>query len=158
MSAITKFRDWTASHNPKWLALVRVALGAALLLKGVNFLDNTTELQESINNGADFFIPYSGFLSTAIPWIHIVGGFMIIIGIFTRLASLIQMPVLLGAVLFVNSKKGFFTIETDLSYSIIIVVLLLVFLIEGSGPLSLSAYFRENDGQGGTTHAENTAA
>ncbi|HMO63270.1 MAG TPA: DoxX family membrane protein [Ferruginibacter sp.] len=141
MSAITKFRDWTASHNPKWLALIRVALGAALLLRGVNFLDNTAELQTSID--ASVFQSHSEWIAHAIPWIHIGGGFLIIIGLFTRFASLIQMPVLIGAVFFINSKKGFFTTETSLPYSIIILLLLIVFLIEGSGMLSLAQYFRE---------------
>lgn len=143
MPIFTKFKDWTASHNPKWLALIRVALGAALLLKGVNFLDNTQELETSID--ASVFQSSSHWLAHAIPWVHIVGGFLIIIGLFTRFASLVQMPVLMGAVLFINSKKGFFTTETNLPYSIIILVLLIVFLIEGSGPLSLSSYFREDE-------------
>ncbi len=143
MSFISSFREWTAAHNPKWLALIRVALGAALLLRGVNFLDNTEELRVSID--ASVFQSSSDWLAHAIPWIHIGGGFLIIIGLFTRFASLIQMPVLVGAVFFINSKKGFFTTETDLSYSIIIMLLLIVFLIEGSGSLSLAQYFRDDE-------------
>jgi putative oxidoreductase len=143
MSFISKFREWTAAHNPKWLALIRVALGAALLLRGVNFLDNTAELQTSID--ATVFQSSSDWLAHVIPWVHILGGFLIIIGLFTRFASLVQMPVLMGAVFFINSKKGFFTAETDLSYSIIIMLLLVVFLIEGSGSLSLAQYFRDDE-------------
>ena len=152
MQMFTNFKEWTASHNPKWLALIRVALGAALLLRGVNFLDNTDELQTSID--ASVFQSSSQWLAHFIPWAHIVGGFLIIIGLFTRFASLVQMPILVGAVLFINSQKGFFTAETNLPYSIIILVLLIVFLIEGSGPLSLSSYFRDN----GPEQVQNTAA
>lgn len=141
MSAISKFREWTTAHNPKWLALIRVALGAALLLKGVNFLDNTEELQTSLD--ASVFQTSSEWLAHMIPWVHIGGGFLIIIGLFTRFAALIQIPVLVGAVFFINSKRGFFTTETSLPYSIIILLLLLVFLIEGSGALSLAQYFKE---------------
>ena len=143
MSFVTKFKEWTAAHNPKWLALIRVALGAALLLRGVNFLDNTAELQASIDSSV--FQSSSDWIAHAVTWIHIVGGFLIIIGLFTRLASLVQMPILLGAIFFINSKKGFFTTETDLSYSIIVFLLLAVFVIEGSGQLSLSAYFRDEE-------------
>lgn len=143
MSFVAKFKEWTTAHNPKWLALIRVALGAALLLRGVNFLDNTQELQTSID--ASVFQSSSEWIAHAVTWIHIVGGFLVIIGLFTRLACLVQMPVLLGAIFFIESKKGFFTTETNLSYSIIIFLLLLVFVIEGSGQLSLSAYFREDE-------------
>ena len=142
MSFFTKFTAWTKTHNPKWLALVRVALGAALLLRGVNFLDNTQELQTSID--ASILQSSSDFLSHLIPWVHIAGGFLIIIGLFTRFAVLLQMPVLIGAVLFIDSSRGFFTSETNLPYSILILVLLIVFLIEGSGPLSLASYFRDD--------------
>ena len=54
-----------------------------------------------------------------------------------------QLPFMLGAILFINSKKGFFGAETDLIYSLVLLVLLVVFVIEGSGPLSLSTFFRE---------------
>jgi putative oxidoreductase len=78
-----------------------------------------------------------------IPWIHIGGGFLIIIGLFTRFASFIQVPVILGAIIFVTSKRGLYKAETDLSLSIIILLLALVFVVEGSGPLSLANYFKE---------------
>lgn len=155
MSAITKFREWTTAHNPKWLALIRVALGAALLLKGVNFLDNTEELQTSID--ASILQSSGEWLAHAIPWIHIGGGFLIIIGLFTRFAALIQIPVLIGAVFFINSKRGFFTTETSLPYSIIILLLLLIFLIEGSGALSLAQYFREAEEPAPNPNGSSTA-
>ena len=79
----------------------------------------------------------------SIPWIHIAGGFLIIIGLFTRFAAFIQIPILAGAIFFINSKKGFFTAQTDLSLSVIIILLLFVFVVEGSGPLSLASYFKE---------------
>ena len=78
-----------------------------------------------------------------IPWIHIGGGFLIIIGLFTRFAAFIQIPVLLGAIFFVTSKRGLFKAETDFSFSIIILLLVIVFVVEGSGPLSLANYFKE---------------
>jgi putative oxidoreductase len=154
MGLLKNIQDWTSSHNPKWLALFRVALGATLLLRGVSFLNNLPDMERMIeaNNLSD----YKGLLMNSIPWIHVAGGFLIIIGLFTRFAAIIQIPILAGAVLFINSKKGFFTAETDLSLSIIIFLLLLVFVVEGSGPLSLASYFREE--QEAEHEAEKTAA
>ena len=138
---LAKFREWTNSHNPKWLALFRVAFGATLLLRGVAFLNDPAKFGTLISdNGLG---NYQDLLMNTIPWIHIGGGFLIIIGLFTRFAAFIQIPVLLGAVFFVTSKRGLFKAETDFSFSIIILLLVLVFVVEGSGPLSLANYFKE---------------
>ena len=138
---LAKFREWTNSHNPKWLALFRVALGATLLLRGVSFLNDPAKFGTLISdNGLG---NYQDLLMNTIPWIHIGGGFLIIIGLFTRFAAFIQIPVLLGAVFFVTSKRGLFKAETDFSFSIIILLLVIVFVVEGSGPLSLANYFKE---------------
>ncbi len=141
MSIISKFREWTNSHNPKWLALFRVALGATLLLRGVSFLNNPPNLETLIVDNE--LGQYKDLLMYTIPWIHVGGGFLIIIGLFTRFAALIQIPVIAGAIFFVSSKRGLFTAETDFSLSIIILLLCLVFVVEGSGPLSLANYFKE---------------
>ncbi|MEN9571848.1 MAG: hypothetical protein RL172_3079 [Bacteroidota bacterium] len=149
MGFIQQFKAWTDAHNPKWLALVRVALGAALLLKGVNFLNDLPGLDRLIEENN--LTSYGNLISNSVPWIHIGGGFLIILGLFTRFAAFIQLPILVAAIFFINSKQGFFAGETDLIYSIVILILLLVFVIEGSGPLSLSTYFREVEEEGRTT-------
>ncbi len=138
---LKNLQDWTSTHNPKWLALFRVALGATLLLRGVSFLNNLPDLERVIDQNN--LTNYKNLMMNSIPWIHIAGGFLIIIGLFTRFAAFIQIPILAGAIFFINSKKGFFTAETDLSLSVIIILLLFVFVVEGSGPLSLASYFKE---------------
>jgi putative oxidoreductase len=148
MGFIQQVKDWSAAHNPKWLALVRVALGAALLLRGVNFLNDLPGLDRLIEQNN--LTAYGDLIRNSVPWIHVAGGFLIIIGLFTRFASFVQIPVLVCAILFVNSKKGFFGAQTDLIYSIILLLLLFVFVIEGSGPLSLSTYFKEVEAENAT--------
>jgi uncharacterized membrane protein YphA (DoxX/SURF4 family) len=143
MSLLAQIKNWTDSHNPKWLALFRVALGAILLLRGVAFLNNLPELEKMIieNNLSE----YKNVLKNFLPWIHIAGGFLIIIGIFTRFAAFIQIPVLLGALLFITSKNSIFSTETNLSFSILILLMLTLFVVEGSGSLSLAGYFKEEE-------------
>jgi uncharacterized membrane protein YphA (DoxX/SURF4 family) len=143
MSLLTKIKSWTDNHNPKWLALFRVALGAILLLRGVAFLNNLPELERMINENN--LSEYRSLLRNALPWVHIAGGFLIIIGIFTRFAAFVQIPVLLAVVFFITNKNGVFAVETDLSFSILILLMLVVFVIEGSGTLSLAGYFKEEE-------------
>lgn len=136
-----KLREWTNSHNPKWLALFRVALGAILLLRGVAFLNEPEKFRTLLIDNK--LGEYQDILMMTIPWIHIGGGFLIIIGLFTRFAAFIQMPVIIGAIIFVTSTRGLYKAETDLSLSIIVLLLAFVFVVEGSGPLSLANYFKE---------------
>lgn len=143
MNLIKNIQDWTNAHNPKWLALFRVALGAALLLKGVSLLNNLPDFGRLVDENN--LSGYKNLIVDSVPWIHIAGGFLIIIGMFTRFAALIQIPVLLATILFISSKQGYFSIQTDLGVSLIILFLLLVFILEGSGPLSLAGYFKDEE-------------
>jgi len=68
-----------------------------------------------------------------------VGGIMITLGILTRFSSIIQIPIVLGAV-FVNDSL-LSPINTQLWYSVVALALLVVFIVIGSGPLSLDRYF-----------------
>jgi putative oxidoreductase len=143
MSLLRQIENWSSSHNPKWLAFFRVALGVLLFMRGISFLTNQDEFEEMI--AASKLHEYSNSLGHIIPWVHIVGGFIIIIGVMTRISCFIQIPVLIGAIIFINSSKGIFTFETAFSFSVIVLLLLIVFFIEGGGPLSLVNYLKNNE-------------
>ena len=84
------------------------------------------------------------WLAIVITWLHLLGGFFIIIGLFTRLSTLLLIPVLLVAVLFVNLPRGIFAPGSEFGFSLAVLILLIVFFVEGGGPLSLDDYFRRN--------------
>jgi uncharacterized membrane protein YphA (DoxX/SURF4 family) len=67
---------------------------------------------------------------------------MIILGLFTRVAVIIQLPVLIGAVFFVNAGHGFMNVDSQLGLSILVLLLLFFFLLEGGGPYSLDRYVK----------------
>jgi len=75
---------------------------------------------------------------------NILGGVMIIIGLQTRLMCLIQIPILIGAVIFINAQRGGFAPQSEMGLAILALLLTILFLIEGSGPLSLDKYFYHN--------------
>jgi uncharacterized membrane protein YphA (DoxX/SURF4 family) len=82
-----------------------------------------------------------GFLtlgSWAYPLImlHLIGGFLIAFGCLTRLACLLQLPFLLGAVVLVNAPAGVVPPDSSWWLSFIILLGLIFFLIEGGGPWS----------------------
>ena len=84
----------------------------------------------------------NGWLPIVITWLHLLGGFFIIIGLFTRLSTLFLIPVLAGAVIFINLPRGIFAHGSEFGFSLAILILLIVFFIEGGGPLSMDDYFK----------------
>lgn len=140
MKYLHQINEWSSKHHPKWFVVLRVFLGLSLIITGIRFIKNEVELEQLINQTA--FSQSIAWLNTFIPWLHLIGGILILAGLFTRLSALLQIPVLLGAVFFVNAKHSIFSGESDLFFSIIVLLLLVVFLIEGGGLFSLDNALR----------------
>ena len=68
---------------------------------------------------------------------HMIGGLLLLIGFFSRLAAFIQIPVLVVAVFFVDFSHGFATANQSLELSSLSFVLLSVILLFGAGTWSL---------------------
>jgi len=146
MNLIEKFENWGDKHHPKWLDIIRIALGIFLCYKGVDYLLNTSSLISLMKNTS----PFSDFaiilLGHYIALAHILGGFFLSIGMFTRAACIIQIPILLGAIIFVNfsNTKIAFSPYSELFLSVIVLLLLVYFMIIGNGPLSVKMPPEEN--------------
>ena len=139
---IHQLEKWSIAHHPRWLVFLRVALGIALFLKGISFISDVVSFQNLLAQGS--LTGLSEWLTLAITWAHLLGGFLIIIGLLTRWAVALQIPILLGAVFFINAPKGFMEPNSELIFSILVLLLLIFFFFEGGGPLSLDNYFRKH--------------
>src|SRR5258708_21598640 len=118
MSTIHKIEDWGNSHRPGWLDACRIVLGVFITFKGFQFMVNIESL-EMTTSGMNF--AFSGaVLAHYIIFAHALGGPLIAFGLFTRFVCLLQLPILIGAVIFVNASKGF--LSTDLEISAIALV------------------------------------
>jgi putative oxidoreductase len=73
---------------------------------------------------------------------HIIGGILLVL--FTRFACLIQIPKLITAVIFVNTKGEMRRLYSELFLSIIVLFLHEYFLIVGNGPWSYKITDKEN--------------
>ncbi|MEO7800736.1 MAG: DoxX family protein [Ginsengibacter sp.] len=135
MNLLQQIELWGDRHHPKWLDFIRIALGVFLCYKGIDFLIHMSTLiglMKGQTFGAFAYILAGQYVVFA----HILGGFLLAIGLFTRFACLIQIPIQLGAVLFVNTNPDLLRPYSALVFSIIVLLLLIYFLIIGSGPLS----------------------
>lgn len=129
--------DWGDRHHPKILDFIRMLLGIFLFVKGNIFLNHSGYLRDLIIDSGAIKQP-TGVITTIIDYVtymHMVGGTLIFLGVYTRLWALLQLPIVFAAVFFVNITSPF--IDSELWLSILVLALLLLFLVIGSGPLSL---------------------
>jgi putative oxidoreductase len=141
MGTLQQIHRWSLTHHPRWLVVLRVALGLCLFIKGISFLINTSTLEELVRGS--LVANRSDWLVIGITWTHLLGGFLIIIGLLTRWAVLLQIPILMGAIIFINTRREAFG-SFELPFALIVLVLLIIFLIEGGGPLSLDNFFSKH--------------
>jgi putative oxidoreductase len=68
---------------------------------------------------------------------HGLGGICLALGLFTRWAALANVPVMLGALLFVHLKRGFWADKGGYEYVLVLLVATLAVAMIGGGALSL---------------------
>ena len=142
MDIVHKIESWGDRHHPRLLDIIRIALGVFLLLKGIAFMQNTSALKEIIENHSNLTLSPSVFMIMVYyaTFVHLAGGTLIALGLVTRLAAIVQVPVVFAAVFFVNDLQS--PLNAELWASVICLALLVVFMIIGSGKLSLENYFK----------------
>ncbi len=128
----------TGENVPKWVFILRIVVGLALILKAYTFFNNPTILNNAFANSG--ILKSTNFLIPLVPWVNLIGGILLTVGLFTRLAALVQIPLMFGAVLFVNLKD---TATADLPFSFLILVLVVVFSFIGGGYFSLDDAYRK---------------
>lgn len=126
-----KFFSYFEERSNYAYALIRIFLGFALFIRGFLFVTDPHTLTELAGSEQNFWI----YAYVAIG--HLVGGLLVGIGFLTRLASLIQIPILLGAVFIVHLKQGLITSGQSLEISVLVLFLLVVIFLFGHGELSL---------------------
>ena len=131
---LEKIEHYGDTHHPMWLDFLRLALGIVLFFKGIQFVSHIEQLQQII---LDSRFPWlSIFIAHYVALVHLAGGPLIATGLITRVAALFQIPVLIGAIVFVHKWDGFIVNGSELLFAIIVLMLLVFFLVYGSGPLS----------------------
>ena len=141
--APARFRAWSHTHADFFLDAIRIYLGLGLFIKGFYILSHQEEFGQLLHENS---MPF-GMLALAhyvIP-AHFVGGAMLLVGFITRAAAISQLPLLIGAVFYVYLPK-FSTLELrqNLEFSALVLFLLTILSIAGSGRLSVDYAAQRN--------------
>ncbi len=137
--AITRHR---VVSPPNLLSVFRIIAGIILVYKASLFMRDFVLAEKAIQKtGIRLFADNVETWSNILTYAGLLCGLFIIMGLFTRWAAIIQIPVLIVAVFFVNIKYiGDNIFEFILSMAMLL--LLILFAIKGSGPFSADEYFR----------------
>jgi uncharacterized membrane protein YphA (DoxX/SURF4 family) len=119
-----------------------MALGVFIFIKGVMFIADYRGLQHMIETS--HFIGYASGIAHLVAFAHLAGGPMIAMGLKTRFACLVQIPILIGAVLFTSFGKGIYAENYYLFEAAITLILLIFYAFYGSGFLSIDRKLRDN--------------
>lgn len=132
-------------HQFAPLDLLRTFFGAALAIKGIFFIANIDAVEKITGSMGGF----GDLAAWYVIFAHIVGGLAISLGVGTRIASLFNIPVLLGAIFFVHKGEGMFGSGSDLQFSILVLIMLVSFVWSGDGKFSLKSLLDGDTKQAG---------
>lgn len=119
-------------------------LGVILVWQVLYFIANKSAIIQIVDQYGFGF--YTMTAAHAIIGIHLVGGLLIFSGLLTRFAAAIQLPVLICNIIFIVIPNGFMTIKPEAELSPIVLAMVILFLFEGSGELSLDGYLKRHNG------------
>lgn len=133
-----KIVAWAESHRELWLDCIRIYLGLGLFVRGlVLVFDLPSEFFIDVMHRAGDSWLTSAAMIHYVTLAHFVGGGLLALGFLTRIAAAVQIPILVGAVIFIHKGEGLMNVGQSLEFSALVLFLLGVFFLNGSGKLSL---------------------
>ncbi len=134
MKLFSDILHWFETHNGVAYSLIRIFLGFALFIRAWVLISDPTAIIELAGTNKLFW--WYSYISIA----HLIGGFLLMLGLVTRLAALLQIPILVGAVFFFHFRQGLVTTGQSLELSVLVLILLIIYFLFGSGVLAIDKY------------------
>ena len=134
----------TNNTNPTWIALIRIVLGMLLIWKGLLFTQDAGELQVAIlRTGVGEYAGFLDVIAAAVSILTLVSGIFIMVGLFTRIVSYIQLAMIFLGISFIYST-GIERNSFEMISTIIILSLLVLIASKGSGSISFDKAIEKN--------------
>jgi putative oxidoreductase len=133
-----RFITWAEARRDLWLDCIRIYLGLGLFARGLLLITNTSTgyFVDMLQRAGQPWL-LTGMMLHYVMLAHFLGGLLLTIGFLTRIAALVQVPILAGAVFVVHRQDGLFAMGQSLEFSALVLFLLTVFIVNGAGKLSL---------------------
>lgn len=120
-------------------SFIRIFLGIILFVRGWLIFSDPATIVE-LAGAEKSFLLYS-YIAIA----HMLGGFFLAVGYFTRFAALIQIPVLFSAAFLIHGNNGLMMGSQSFELAVLVFFLLLIYFVFGAGPVSGYHYFSKKN-------------
>ncbi|MEM6328131.1 MAG: DoxX family membrane protein [Bacteroidota bacterium] len=130
---LSRLNTWADTHRDIALDLVRIYLGLGLFFRGIVFLNDSSTFFDLA--GGDAFAAAGVALYVGLA--HLGGGLLLALGLLTRVAALLQIPVLLGATFLIHLPESLLTANQSFAFSALVLALLSLYAVWGGGRWSL---------------------
>jgi putative oxidoreductase len=137
MDRINDALQWLDDNQNLAYSLIRFFIGTALFVRGwIFFADPGTVTELAREESLFMWFSYVTFG-------HLIGGMLLMAGLLTRLAAILQIPILIGAVFIVNAGQKLASVNQSLELAVMVLVLLIIYSLFGSGSFSLDRYLAD---------------
>ncbi len=123
---------------------LRMFLGVALVIKGIYFIMNMSEIESSLALGESLALGQT-MIAWSVVFAHIIAGASLALGFVTRAAAGANAVILLGAVvasLSGNVEGSILGSNLNFQFTVFVLLSLLLLVWRGSGPFSLDHLLR----------------
>ncbi len=148
MKDVKQVNHWIKIHGDIALDLIRIYLGIGLIIKALFFMGHRDYLLQLMDSdGSLWFAP--AIMVHYLFLAHLCGGICLALGLLTRAAAIIQLPILLTALFYVHLPHMVASVEARQSaeFAGLVLFLLVLISIYGAGRWSLDYMLgrKEND-------------
>ena len=143
MNLPAKISSWDDRY-PYLFVILRIALGLILAIRGLYYLTTIQPLFYLIKGSRLSKLNMNMPLALFVCWVHILGGTFIILGFLTKISVWAQIPIILGAIFFINLNNGIPHSIPELLLSVFVLILLILFAFAGGGKFSMDQYAKKH--------------
>jgi uncharacterized membrane protein YphA (DoxX/SURF4 family) len=122
--------------------LLRITLGLIFVVHGYRAYAAGTHASASLITKMGFPGEFSATLAWYLILAHVVGGALLVIGYWTRLAAFAQLPIMISAVAMLHWRQGF----DALQFPLLVLVATVAVVLLGAGTLAID---KASSGGGG---------
>lgn len=136
MRSFTGYLELAETNQKYAYALIRMFLGTALFIRGVILVSNPDKIFV-LDMEAKMHMFYS-----YVTIMHLLGGFLMAVGLFTRVGAILQLPILFSAVFLIHGVSGLMVGGQSLELAALVLFLLLVYTVFGSGVFAVNNFLK----------------
>ena len=134
---LDKLNKAFGKHSDWGVVFLRLGIGIVFLVHGLGKLLNIGPVALGITNTAGFFanigIPAALFFAWVVALVETFGGLFVLVGLFTRISSILLVIDMLVAVLLVHLPKGFVVNNGGYEFALVLLLGAISLVLSGAG-------------------------